>query len=83
VAVSLLSYCRVAVIVGKYSHTIVERNRLRRRIRELVRTRLLPLYKGLDLVMRAQPGAYAADFGQLGKEIDQIKAQLAMIVPNR
>jgi hypothetical protein len=30
--------------------------------------------------MRAQPGAYTADFGQLGKEIDQIKAQLSVIV---
>lgn len=71
----------MAVIVGKYGHTIVERNRLRRRIRELARTRLIPLYKGLDLVMRALPSAYAADFRQLGEEMDQIKAQLFTIAP--
>lgn len=33
---------RVGCVVAKYSHTAVERNRLKRRLRELVRTRLLP-----------------------------------------
>ena len=81
VAASLLFYCRVAVIVGKYGHTIVERNRLRRRIRELARTRLIPYCKGLDLIIRALPSAYAADFRQLGEEMDQIKVQLSAITP--
>jgi len=79
VAVSLLSYCRVAVIVGKYGHGIVERNQLRRRIRELARTRLIPFYEGLDLIIRAFPGAYVASFDQLGRDIDQIRTQLSAI----
>src|SRR5688500_17865769 len=33
---------RVGIVVYKYNRTVVERNRLRRRLRELVRTRLLP-----------------------------------------
>lgn len=76
-----MSYCRVAVIVGKSGHQIVERNKLRRRIRELARTRLIPSFKGLDLIIRALPGAYAADFRQLGEEIDEIKTLLRLITP--
>ena len=67
----------MAVIVGKYGHGIVERNQLRRRIRELARIRLIPLYKGLDLIIRALPGAYAATFEQLGQDVDQIRTQLS------
>jgi hypothetical protein len=43
VAASPSSRAQVGVIVPKYKRTIVERNRLRRRLRELVRVRLLPV----------------------------------------
>jgi ribonuclease P protein component len=76
---SLLSYCRAAVIVPKYSRTIVERNRLRRRIRELARTVLIPACTRLDLVIRALPAAYTADFGSLAREIDTISTKLSLI----
>ncbi len=39
---SALSHARVGFVVPKYGHTSVDRNRLKRRLRELVRTRLLP-----------------------------------------
>ena len=81
-SLSQLPYCRVAVIVGKYGHIIVERNRLRRRIRELARARVIPHFKGVDLIIRALPGAYAADFSQLGEEIDQIKMFVSSITPD-
>ena len=74
---SLLSYARAAVVVGKHGHTIVERNRLRRRIRELVRTRLIPLADGVDLVVRALPTAYDATFEQLEKEVKALRIQLS------
>ena len=76
---SLLSYCRAAVIVPKYSRTIVERNRLRRRIRALARTVLSPACSSNDLVIRALPAAYTADFGSLAKEIDTIRIKLSLI----
>lgn len=69
------------MIIAKYSHTIVERNRLRRRIRELARTRIIPFCIGMDLIVRALPGAYSADFGQLSNEVNQIKKQLSMTFP--
>lgn len=77
----MLIYCRVAVIVGKYGHTIIERNRLRRRLRELARIRLLPSCNGVDIVIWPLREAYRVDFRQLGIEIDEIKRGLRLIVP--
>lgn len=39
---SPLPHARVGFVVPKYGHSSVDRNRLKRRLRELVRTRLLP-----------------------------------------
>lgn len=39
---SALPHARVGFVVPKYGHSSVDRNRLKRRLRELVRTRLLP-----------------------------------------
>ena len=74
---SLLSHVRLAVIVGKHRHTVVERNRLRRRLRELARIRLIPFHSELDVVIRSLPTAYDASFSALTDEIDEIGRQLA------
>lgn len=62
--------------MGKQGHTIVERNRLRRRLRELVRTRLIPEIGGLDLMVRAMPAAYDATFNQLRDEVEVLLSRL-------
>jgi ribonuclease P protein component len=66
----------VAVVVAKYGHTVVKRNQLRRRLRELVRVLLIPKLSGLDLVIRALPSAYAADFKELAAEVERIQLKL-------
>lgn len=71
---------RVGIIVPKYGHIIVERNRLRRRIREIVRVRMLPtlrLVPPTDVLVRALPRAYSASFEVLQREIDGIIARLS------
>jgi ribonuclease P protein component len=73
---SLLSYARAAVIVGKHGHTIVERNRLRRRLRELVRLKVLAVTKANDIIVRAFPSAYDSSFDELSKEIDEVIGML-------
>ena len=75
-AASLLSHVRLAVIVAKHRHTIVERNRLRRRLRELARIRLMPRNVSMDVVIRSLPGAYDATFAVLAAEIDQVGHEL-------
>jgi len=73
---SLLSHSRVAIIVGKSGHRIVERNRLRRRLRELMRTRFLHVVPAVDCVVRAKESAYAAPFATLQSEVEQIAVKL-------
>jgi ribonuclease P protein component len=74
---SLLSHTRAGVIVAKHGHTIVERNKLRRRLRELVRMKLLPAVSGTDVVIRSLASAYDASFEQLMSEIDEVVGGLS------
>ena len=69
---SLLLHPRVGIVVPKYRYTIVSRNRVRRRLRELARLRLLPNLGNVDLLLRAKPPAYATTFEQLASEVDAI-----------
>ena len=63
---------RIGIIVPRHHRSAVARNRVKRRLRELLRTELLPLLRGkpaLDVVVRATPEAYAAPFGTLAADI--------------
>ena len=60
----------------KQKRTSVERNRLKRRLRELSRTRLLPALPPVDLVIRTMPEAYGASFAELEAEIDTVLERL-------
>src|SRR5215203_6160928 len=73
---SLLRHARVGVIVPKYKHSAVDRNRLKRRLKELARTRLLPLVPPLDVVIRPRPEAYAASFAALGRDVERATREL-------
>jgi ribonuclease P protein component len=61
----------VGIIVPKHRHSIVERNRLKRRLREIVRRDMLPLVPtlGADFVVRAGPRAYEATYEMLRAEL--------------
>ena len=63
---------RVGFIVPKHRRSIVERNRLKRRLRELARTRLLPELAPVDVVVRARPEAYHASFDALAAEMERV-----------
>ncbi len=62
---------RVAIIVPRHGHTAVERNRLKRRLREVVRLDWLPEAEDADLVVRARREAYDAGFAQLRARLSQ------------
>ena len=68
------------MIVGKYGHSVVKRNKLRRRLRELVRLYVIPNFTGIDLVLYAGSSAYSLEFEKLAVEIMRIKTQLASVV---
>lgn len=52
---------------------------MKRRLRELVRRRLLPLPLPLDVVVWAQRAAYTASFDQLTREIEQLVGRLQLL----
>lgn len=58
----------------KYRHTGVERNTVKRRLRELSRTEVIPALAAAptDLVMRALPAAYDADFSRLRGDLQRV-----------
>ena len=53
----------------RFGHTAVDRNTLKRRLRELVRMDLLPGLARMDLVLKATPAAYRADFEALRADV--------------
>jgi ribonuclease P protein component len=66
---SLLPYARVGFVVPKYKRNGVARNQLKRRLREIVRTRVLPTLPPGDLVIRPNPAAYDLPFERLVSEL--------------
>ena len=71
---SLFLHPRVGIVVPKHRHKVVARNRVKRRLRELVRTSLLPTLGQIDLLIRAKPEAYSSTFNDLSTDIAQIGA---------
>jgi len=65
----------LGLIVPKHGREIVERNRLKRRLREIVRREVLPELdsggRGGDLLIRAHRAAYDAEFGQLWSDVHE------------
>jgi ribonuclease P protein component len=67
---SPLGHSRLAVIVPRHAHTAPQRNRLRRRVREILRRVVLPaLAEPVDLAVRAREAAYQATFDRLRAEL--------------
>ncbi len=71
---------RLALVVPKHGRKIVERNRLKRRLREAARQELLPpcLERdiALDVLIRARPETYEAEFDVLKQEIIHLAEEL-------
>src|SRR4051812_10186809 len=80
---------RIGFVVPKHGHSSVDRNRLKRRLRELGRMGILAAVRGagpgsvIDVVMRAQPGAYRLEYAQLRSEVDTLHARLLKLLRDR
>lgn len=72
-APSPVSCSRLGLVVGKLGHDIVERNRVKRRLREIGRTRVLPALEGRgihgDVLIRARRPAYDVGFAELARDV--------------
>jgi ribonuclease P protein component len=80
VSPSPAAFPRLGVVVPKHKHTIVERNLVRRRLREIGRTVILPALRNsgaaLDVMVRARPDAYRATYAQLRDELTTLVEEL-------
>jgi ribonuclease P protein component len=63
-------------VVPRYKHSAVDRNRLKRRLRELSRLRLIPTDLAADVVLRIRPDAYDASFEALAADVERALVQL-------
>jgi len=76
-AASAQTVPRVGLIVPKHKHSAIDRNRLRRRLRELIRIQLVPIVVKSDTLIRAKAEAYEVPFAGLRSEIDSIGSWIA------
>lgn len=60
----------------KRNRTTVDRNRVKRRLREVVRLHILPVSRGMDIVVRAREEAYTASFQDFRTELLDATQQL-------
>jgi ribonuclease P protein component len=71
---------RVGFVVPKHHRKVVDRNRVKRRLRELLRTELLPQLREeglcLDVLIRARKEAYEASYRQLRRELQEVTEEL-------
>ncbi len=74
-----LPYIRLGVVVGRRVGKATVRNKVRRRLREMMR--LLPLAEGWDMVVVARPAAAAASYWQLREALCSLLRKAGLLLP--
>lgn len=71
---------RVVIVVGKkVSKSAVKRNRVRRRLREVIRVRLDQFTESSDLIFIAKTDALKATFTELESAVDRVLHQAKLL----
>jgi len=65
-------------VVPRFGENAVARNRIKRRLRELVRRELLPVMTPQDVVVRATPLAYRVPFDTLRRGMQTLAFRLGV-----
>jgi ribonuclease P protein component len=76
----------LGLVVPRHRHGIVDRNRLKRRLREIGRSEVLPRLNreraSVDVLIRARREAYDARFGELKRQIAQVTESICSRPPS-
>ncbi len=64
--------CRVGFVAGKKVGNAVVRNRVKRRLREIVRARSRSWDPPVEIILRARPAASEASFVDLERAVDRL-----------
>lgn len=79
-----LGVTRVGFAVGvKTAKRAVDRNRLKRRLREIVRKRLPDIVPGHDLIFLARIGAVKLSFLELEEAVSALLSRAGLLLPRR
>jgi ribonuclease P protein component len=70
-------HVRMGIVVPRFGETAVARNRLRRRMREILRRDLIGSLPSVDIVVRANRSAYAARFAELRADLTGATGRIA------
>jgi ribonuclease P protein component len=81
VAPNDLGFSRVGITAGRRVGKAVVRNRVRRRIRELLRLRWADVKPGHDLVVIARPASATAEWGPLGAAVETVLSRAGVWSP--
>ena len=85
VSPSPVPHPRLGIVVPKHRQKIVKRNRLKRRLREVGRTLLLPRLhaaeRSLDVLLRVRPEAYRASYAALRDELEAWVEEQCLLAP--
>lgn len=76
---SPLLHPRVGFVVPKFGRSAVERNRLKRHLREITRTKVLTTLPSVDIVIRTRPETYKIQFSVLLEELQEIAELVGML----
>ena len=71
---SVFVLTRVGIIVPRHGHTAVDRNRLKRRLKEILAKETFP--PGFDVVLVSDAQAYALNFDELRARVKGITARI-------
>jgi ribonuclease P protein component len=66
----------VGIVVPKYGRSAVKRNRIKRQLREIIRTSILAVLPPVDVVIKTYPDAYTAPFSTIVEELLQILGRI-------
>jgi ribonuclease P protein component len=69
---------RYAIATGKKLGTAVDRNRVRRRVREILRRLDEPSVPGRDILVAARPASVSASYADLSAALERLMAQPQM-----
>lgn len=78
-----LEVTRCGFVVSRKLGKAVERNRIRRRIREAVRLRYRCIQPGWDLVFIARPPIGRATYAEIGKAVEALLRQASLWKPQQ
>jgi ribonuclease P protein component len=70
-------HARLGFVVPRYQHSAVARNRVRRRLREILRRGPLATLPPVDVVVRARRAAYTAPFADLRADLADALTRLS------